>query len=262
MQIDDVVLFYSKTSDACRPSIELINKIYSVAKVKIRMVCLDSAAVRSAITRNTQFSIRGVPTLLISYRSGDIKIYEGHPKCIAVLDNLANKVMPPQRESKPNHMDVVPAKSIFGNYAPKGMKHAQPDTESENPNILTSSTGQSLRYKWAAEPKMHSETATYTPEFDEPAEEPVDDDQDDTPAKKLKKKKKKLKKKKSRKVESTTGGGGQDEVEDGEDEALEFIDEISEAPKREKPAPNMQDLRAQAQAQANAMNKAYGYELE
>ncbi len=93
MAVYEKILFYSKFSSACLPPAQLIQKF----KLDVAPISVDSLEVRERLN-GEQFSIRNVPTLLISFDDGRRQLYEG-PKVMAWLTQYKNQIYRPQNQN-------------------------------------------------------------------------------------------------------------------------------------------------------------------
>ena len=78
-QIADIVLFWSEFS---KESLICV-KFVSSYKLPVEMVKLDTAEARENAMNGELVKISTVPSLLVSYISGEVNVYEGRPKIIA-----------------------------------------------------------------------------------------------------------------------------------------------------------------------------------
>jgi len=132
MSIAEIVLFISTTSKACVPPIQFVQKY----KLPINVVRLDTQDVRETVMNAQPIPIKVVPSLLVEYIDGEIKVFEGH-KVIQVLQRLINNNLKPNasptsQTSTSGYTQVAPQPNI--QYKPKSRKSVtivEPELESE-----------------------------------------------------------------------------------------------------------------------------------
>lgn len=102
-QIADIVLFWSEFS---KESLICV-KFVSSYKLPVEMVKLDTAEARENAMNGEFIKISTVPSLLVSYISGEVNVYEGRPKIIAwfqamiARSNGSNDASKSQSQSRP-----------------------------------------------------------------------------------------------------------------------------------------------------------------
>ena len=79
--IEEVILFCSSVSQACIPVIQVIQQ----HQLPVKIVRLDSAASREAVQNGPYFQIKVVPTLVVTYRDGNLQLFIGQPKTLEWL---------------------------------------------------------------------------------------------------------------------------------------------------------------------------------
>ncbi len=79
--IEEVILFCSSVSQACIPVIQVIQQY----QLPVKIVRLDSAASRQAAQNGPYFQIKVVPTLVVTYRDGNLQLFVGQPKTLEWL---------------------------------------------------------------------------------------------------------------------------------------------------------------------------------
>jgi len=99
-QIADVVLFYSKFSEASKPCVNIVVTM----KLPIRMVPLDTEFERERAANGKIIQVRNVPSLVVSYTDGNVQMYVGSPKIIAWLESIFQKK--PNSPPKADHSTV------------------------------------------------------------------------------------------------------------------------------------------------------------
>lgn len=114
--MEQVVLFYSLKSKKCLPVLNII-KQYGIS---VKLFCVDSSEVRKKIKNGSLFSVRGVPTLLVSFNN-EAEVYEGE-KVIQWLDQLIQSQYQPQQEDyyEDNSLQFASTAPQEGAYAPAG----------------------------------------------------------------------------------------------------------------------------------------------
>lgn len=114
--MEQVVLFYSLKSKKCLPVLNII-KQYGIS---VKLFCVDSVEVRKKIKNGSLFSVRGVPTLLVSFNN-EAEVYEGE-KVIQWLDQLIQSQYQPQQEDyyEDNSLQFASTAPQEGAYAPAG----------------------------------------------------------------------------------------------------------------------------------------------
>jgi len=122
--IDEVILFCSSVSQACIPVIQMIQQY----QLPVKLVRLDTASFREAVKNGPYFQIKIVPTLIVTYRDGNLRQFVGQPK---TLEWLRMAVRPPGAPvdapgaPAPPEMQPVPSNRI------KGTKVSLPSYSSE-----------------------------------------------------------------------------------------------------------------------------------
>jgi len=85
MSIHDLVLFVSSTSVVCAPVVYYVRD----NNLPVRLVRLDTPTDRElAATGNRSFQIHTVPTLLVTYTTGDLRLFVGHDKIMQWLSQI------------------------------------------------------------------------------------------------------------------------------------------------------------------------------
>jgi hypothetical protein len=103
-EILEIILFYSSFSQKCKPVLDIIRS-YNLQE-NIFFVNVDSDKIRKNLKKTNYFSIRGVPSLIITYEDGKSDLFEGEKvilwlkKYIELLENSNNShsqgIQPPR----------------------------------------------------------------------------------------------------------------------------------------------------------------------
>ncbi len=120
--IDEVILFCSSVSQACVPVIQMIQQY----QLPVKLFRLDTAAFREAAQNGPYFQIKVVPTLVVTYRDGNLQLFVGQPK---TLEWLKMVVRPP---GAPQGGSQNPG-------SPEGVSHSSNHRDTETKISLTSS---------------------------------------------------------------------------------------------------------------------------
>ncbi len=112
--IDEVILFCSSVSQACAPVIQVIQQY----QLPVKIVRLDSAASRDAVQNGPFFQIKVVPTLVVTYRDGNLQLFIGQPKILKWLKMIIN----PQPSG--SYQPGTPGTSS----GPGGLNHSEKET--------------------------------------------------------------------------------------------------------------------------------------
>ena len=81
MNISEIYLFCSTTSEACKPCFAFI-KDHPLLVEEIQIIRLDTKKVRDKVKRGVKFQIQTVPTLMVIYHDGDTSLYQGQQKVL------------------------------------------------------------------------------------------------------------------------------------------------------------------------------------
>jgi len=84
MNISEIYLFCSTTSEACKPCFAFI-KDHPLLVEEIQIIRLDTKKVRDKVKRGVKFQIQAVPTLMVIYHDGDTSLYQGQQKVLTWL---------------------------------------------------------------------------------------------------------------------------------------------------------------------------------
>jgi len=84
--IGDVILFCSTVSQACVPVIQMIQQY----QLPVKIIRLDTAAFRDAAKNGPYFQIKNVPTLIVTFRDGNLQQFVGQPKVLEWLKMAAD----------------------------------------------------------------------------------------------------------------------------------------------------------------------------
>lgn len=107
--IDQVILFCSSVSQACIPVVQMIQQY----QLPVKLVRLDTVAYREAAKNGPHFQIKNVPTLVVTYRDGNLRQFVGQPK---ILEWLRMAIGPPGGQpggqQMPPEEQVAPPKRI------------------------------------------------------------------------------------------------------------------------------------------------------
>ena len=115
--IEEVILFCSSVSQACIPVIQVIQQF----QLPVKIVRLDSTASREAAQNGPYFQIKVVPTLVVTYRDGNLQLFVGQPKTIEWLKMVAS----PQ---KPGSSQGHPPGNPGASSGPGILKHSEKET--------------------------------------------------------------------------------------------------------------------------------------
>jgi hypothetical protein len=77
--VAEVVLFYSKYSKECGPCVQYIMQ----NKLPVTLIPLDDKESRNRVLNGSIMQIKNVPSMVVSYVSGDVQLYIGGQKIIA-----------------------------------------------------------------------------------------------------------------------------------------------------------------------------------
>jgi len=131
--IDEVILFCSSVSQACIPVIQMIQQY----QLPVKLVRLDTASFREAAKNGPYFQIKNVPTLIVTYRDGNLRQFVGQPKTLEWLRMVVSPPGPPVDAPgppagvpEPPEMQPVPSKRI------KGTKVSPPSYSSEEEEFI------------------------------------------------------------------------------------------------------------------------------
>ena len=130
--IDEVILFCSSVSQACGPVIQVIQQY----QLPVKIVRLDTAAFREAAQNGPYFQIKVVPTLVVTHRDGNLRLFAGQPKVLEWLKMVVNPPGAPEGVSQTPHGESpIPS-------APKSSKYREKETK-----ISLSSSSEELEFE-------------------------------------------------------------------------------------------------------------------
>lgn len=149
-EIVDVILFYSKFSKACGPCIEYIMR----NKLPVTLIPLDTANSREFVSNGSIMQIKNVPSMVVSYSTGDAQLYVGNQKIVGWLtaiiegnrqrninghNNAQNRNADVQRQLPvPDNINKVnePEKKRKIKKKKRSVKHVKVDAEEGDQTLL------------------------------------------------------------------------------------------------------------------------------
>ena len=109
MAVYEKILFFSKYSEACKHPFQFIQQ----NKLDIIPICVDSQEIRERLN-GEQFSIRNVPTLLVSFDDGRRQLYEVGKVMIWLQQYFTpqpnfnpQQTLPQPTQSSPQNVDII-----------------------------------------------------------------------------------------------------------------------------------------------------------
>jgi hypothetical protein len=137
--VSEVVLFYSKFSKECGPCVQYIIQ----NKLPVTLIPLDNKESRDRVMNGSTMQIKNVPSMVVSYVSGDVQLYVGGQKIIAWFSVMTR---PPNMNDKNN----IP-----------NMPNPDHNTHVENPNS-SQKKRKSKKKKSIKHIKPHSDPSGHT----------------------------------------------------------------------------------------------------
>ncbi len=107
--IDEVILFCSSVSPASRPVIQVIQQY----QLPVTIVRLDTLESREAAKNGPYFQIKNVPTLVVTYRDGNLQLFVGQPKTLEWLKMSMNPQRAPQNLHGESPISLEPKSSKY-----------------------------------------------------------------------------------------------------------------------------------------------------
>jgi len=155
----EIVLFYSTVSKSSKNCINAMKTLNTTPASQIlKAVRLDSISSRKAASGGTLFSIRGVPTIVVTTKDSKLQVFEGEPKAFAWLGAYYNwlssrlapsRIAPSEISSRLAPSEISSEQSY--NEEDKGKYIPPPypisENEDDNPYILKSASGSKLNFK-------------------------------------------------------------------------------------------------------------------
>lgn len=92
MDFAEVILFVSKFSKSSQYVVKYLTQYQPLITFPLETIMLDNEEVRSAVMNGPYFSIRNVPTLLVSTQDGSMKLYQGSEKIINYFAQLFSSI--------------------------------------------------------------------------------------------------------------------------------------------------------------------------
>lgn len=151
--VNEIVLFYSSFSNSSKNSIELMKKLNATpAKQILNAVRLDTLESRKTVSRGKWFSVKGVPTIVVTGTDGNIQVFEGEPKTVGWLQGFYRWIISMnsqgsstgREERYTEHYEQAPPSQNKNSYYPP--PYPSGDGE-DNPYILQSGNGTKLNFK-------------------------------------------------------------------------------------------------------------------
>ncbi len=96
VNISEIILFYSQFSPKCKNILSLVDYY----NFPVTRISVDSKDVRSKIQTGTNFKIKGVPTIIVTYTDDNAELYEGE-KVMSWLSQLAA----PSKQNRPTSQE-------------------------------------------------------------------------------------------------------------------------------------------------------------
>lgn len=90
MSIEEMILFVSTTSPACRQPLEFISRFGK--GLPIRVVRLDTVEQRQAAATGRHFQVVSVPTMVMIYEDGNLQMFVGSPKISTLLSGFVEQI--------------------------------------------------------------------------------------------------------------------------------------------------------------------------
>ena len=121
-QVNELILFVSTTSTACRPFLNgSYDELYTQFGDLFRMVRLDTEQLRESAMNNTRVPIKFVPSLVVATIKGAVSVYSGPQKVSAMMTSLVPPSLPPlplvrngHPESEETMIQIDPESSAGG----------------------------------------------------------------------------------------------------------------------------------------------------
>ena len=121
MNISEIILFISSTSNACVQCMRVITPL----RLNIPVVRLDTEEARTTVENGKYFQIKSVPSMVVTYEDGNIQLFVGSPKIIQWLTaynkaNLEKNRRPEvQKDRRPVEKNMYGFTSDQRMYSPK-----------------------------------------------------------------------------------------------------------------------------------------------
>lgn len=103
VEIRDILLFYSMHSQKCRTIFAFIEH----HNLPVSPLCVDKKQVRDAISENSTFHVKGVPTIIVIYNDGNAEMYEGVRSLQFLKDLVRENQNPPPEEESEDEIEII-----------------------------------------------------------------------------------------------------------------------------------------------------------
>ena len=126
MSIADVVLFISSVSEASLDTLKYLKSI----QLPVNVVRLDNPRAREVAMNGPHFQVTEVPTLVVLFQEGNLKMFVGAPKVLKCLQMLHQQSsQPPERELE--HESPQASRVIEHDDSPIEMIEEEPEVVEE-----------------------------------------------------------------------------------------------------------------------------------
>lgn len=106
-QVNEVVLFYSKFSKECVPCINFITH----NRLPVALIPLDTEESRKAVFGGSIMQIKQVPSMIVSYVSGDTQLFVGSQKILMWFSKMVSPPQPTDQQPVPSNLEQHPKRN-------------------------------------------------------------------------------------------------------------------------------------------------------